>query len=290
MPKTIHISWDNIFEKLYEYDNEKNIVYGIPKGGMIAAGYLRKAQVTHNPSKANLFLDDIIDSGRTKAYYEDKFPNTKFVALMDKRLLNNLPWIVLPWEKDHPNGVDNIHSNIVRQLQYIGEDPTREGLLETPDRIVRAWDELFHGYTQSPEDIFTKFDDSDGYDQIVLLKDIEVYSMCEHHILPFFGKAHVAYIPNGPVVGISKLARLVDMYARRMQIQERIGQQVTRALMDFVKPAGAICIIEALHLCMRMRGCSKQQSTMVTSSVTGVFLEDAHLETKVLTMIYGGRT
>ena len=161
--------------------------------------------------------------------------------------------------------------NINKIIQAIGEDPNREGLLDTPKRVVKSWSEIYSGYAKDPKDLFTTFD-SDGYDQIVLLKDIELYSMCEHHMLPFFGKAHVAYIPNGRVIGISKLARLVDLYARRLQIQERIGQQVTNALMKYLDPLGAVCIIEATHMCMRMRGVAKQNSVMTTSSMTGVFM------------------
>lgn len=177
-----------------------------------------------------------------------------------------------------------IQDTIKEQLKYIGEDPEREGLVGTPDRIVRAWKELFAGYSQDPKDLFTTFQ-PDGYNQIVLLKDIELFSMCEHHLLPFFGKAHVAYIPGNRVIGISKLARLVDVYARRAQIQERIGEQVTTALMEHLKPQGAACIIEAVHLCMRMRGCSKQHATMKTSSLKGVFIKNLDARTELLSLI-----
>jgi GTP cyclohydrolase I len=158
------------------------------------------------------------------------------------------------------------------QLRYIGEDPNREGLIETPSRILRSWTEIYSGYGKNPADLLTVFE-PDGCDQIVVLKNIELYSMCEHHMLPFFGVAHVAYLPNKKVIGISKLARLVDIYARRLQIQERIGEQVTSALMEFLQAKGAGCIIEATHMCMRMRGVSKQNSVMVTSSVKGAFRE-----------------
>jgi GTP cyclohydrolase I len=173
---------------------------------------------------------------------------------------------------------------IRQQLQLIGEVCTREGLKDTPARVIRSWKELYVGYGQDPKDLLTVFE-AKGYNQIVLLKDIELFSMCEHHMLPFFGKAHVAYIPGEHVIGISKLARLVDIYARRLQIQERLGDQVTEALMKYLKPRGAACIIEAVHLCMRMRGCSKQHSTMITSSMRGTFLTDPTFETKLLTMI-----
>lgn len=175
--------------------------------------------------------------------------------------------------------------SITTLLKHIGEDPNREGLLKTPFRIENAWDnELFIGYKQSPNEFLTVFE-TDGYDQIVLLKDIEVFSMCEHHLLPFFGKAHVAYIPTNKVVGISKLARLVEMYARRLQIQERIGEQVTNDIMQFLNAQGAACIIEATHMCMRMRGCSKQHSTMVTSSVKGVFFNDSSAKQELFSLL-----
>ncbi len=174
--------------------------------------------------------------------------------------------------------------NVRLILRHLGENPTREGLLDTPKRVVKSWGEIYSGYNKQPEDVLTTFD-SDGYDQIVLLKDIELYSMCEHHMLPFFGKAHVAYIPDGRVIGISKLARLVDMYARRLQIQERIGEQVTDALMAHLMPKGAVCIIEATHMCMRMRGVAKQNSTMVTSSMRGVFMDKPEARNELMQLI-----
>ena len=180
--------------------------------------------------------------------------------------------------------MNSMKAHITEQLRYIGEDPTREGLVETPNRIVRSWKELYCGYDQDPKELLTTFD-SDGYDQIVLLKDIELYSMCEHHMLPFYGKAHVAYIPDKKVIGISKLARLVDMFARRLQIQERLGEQVTSTLMEILQPQGAACIIEACHMCMRMRGVAKQQSTMVTSSLKGVFLTKGKARQELMGLI-----
>ena len=175
--------------------------------------------------------------------------------------------------------------NLIRNtLQAIGEDPNREGLMNTPKRVVKMWKEIYAGYGQDPAKILTLFD-AEGYDQIILLKDIELYSMCEHHNLPFIGKAHIAYIPNDKIVGISKLARLLDIYAKRMQIQERIGDQVTTALMEHLKPLGAACIIEAQHLCMNMRGVAKQNSIMVTSSIKGCFLNDASVKQELMELI-----
>jgi len=277
-----YIEWDEVFRMLRPIDRKDNVVYGVPKGGMIAAGFLQNATNTPNAKHANIILDDIVDSGRTKQFYEERFPIAKFYALIEHKDPNE--WIVFPWERDHPLREDSVQENIVRQIEYIGEDPNREGLLETPNRVVRSWQELFAGYDQKLADVLKVFD-SDGYNQIVLLKDIEMYSMCEHHMLPFFGKAHVAYIPDGKIIGISKLARLVDIYARRLQTQERIGEQVTCALMDSLRPLGAACIIEATHMCMRMRGISKQQSTMVTSSLRGVFFENSKARAELMSLL-----
>ena len=169
-------------------------------------------------------------------------------------------------------------------LLAIGEKPEREGLKDTPRRVVKSWNELYSGYSRTPADVLTTFS-ADGYDQIVLLKDIEMFSMCEHHMLPFFGKAHVAYIPGDKIIGISKLARLVDIFSRRLQIQERIGEQVTSALMTYLQPKGAACIIEAAHMCMRMRGVGKQESTMITSSLKGVFMEKQAAREELMALI-----
>jgi len=157
-------------------------------------------------------------------------------------------------------------------IQYIGDDPNREGLEETPKRVIHSYDQLFSGYGQRVEDVLKVFED-DNSDQMILLKDIEFYSTCEHHMLPFFGKAHIAYIPKGKVVGISKLARILEIFSRRLQIQERLAQNITSALMEHLDPLGAACLLEAQHFCMTSRGVQKQNSVMVTSSLEGVFRE-----------------
>lgn len=178
----------------------------------------------------------------------------------------------------------SIEKSIKDVLEYIGEDPMREGLLETPRRVIKSWQELYGGYGKDPADVLTVFE-AGTYDQIVLLRDIEMYSTCEHHMLPFYGKAHVAYIPNGKVIGISKLARLVDVFARRLQIQERVGEQVTKALMEHLKPKGAACIIEARHMCMCARGVGKQNSVMTTSSLKGAFIEEVDARAELMGLI-----
>lgn len=191
-------------------------------------------------------------------------------------------------DSESPILVDGASGHIKNALKdilaSIGEDPTRSGILETPDRVIRSYQELYRGYHQDVSSLFKTFDEEHSK-QIVLLKDIEFYSMCEHHMLPFVGKAHIAYIPEGRVIGISKLARILDVYARRLQIQERLGLQVTGAIMEHLKPAGAACILSAEHYCMRMRGVSKQNSVMVTSSLEGIFMDDIPARQELLALI-----
>lgn len=169
---------------------------------------------------------------------------------------------------------EEIARNHLRDLlEYIGEDPDREGLLETPDRIVRSWKHLFSGYNKDPADILTVFD-AEGYDQMVLLKEITFYSSCEHHWLPFIGKAHVAYIPDEKIIGISKLARIVEIYARRLQVQERMTEQIADCIVEHLNPLGVGVVVEGQHLCMQARGVEKQHSVMATSALRGVFKND----------------
>lgn len=161
---------------------------------------------------------------------------------------------------------------VTQFLRHIGEDPMREGLLETPSRVVRSWKELYGGYFQNPEQAL-KVQFNESYDEMVILKDIEFYSTCEHHLQPFFGFTHVAYLPGEQVVGLSKLARLVEVYARRLQIQERFTTEIADSLMEYLAPKGCGVVVEAKHFCMICRGVSKQNSTMTTSAIRGLFLE-----------------
>ena len=159
-------------------------------------------------------------------------------------------------------------------LRLIGEDPDREGLLKTPERVAKAMQFLTHGYDLVPEDILKSAMFKEDYKQMVLVKDIEVYSMCEHHMIPFFGRAHVAYIPNGQIVGLSKIPRVVDAFARRLQVQERLTTQIKDAINNTLKPLGVAVVIEAQHMCMSMRGIQKQNSVTTTSDFTGAFLAE----------------
>ena len=170
-------------------------------------------------------------------------------------------------------------------LEAIGEDPQRDGLQRTPNRAARAFEFLTNGYRQNLDEIVNgAIYDSDA-SEIILVKDIELYSMCEHHLLPFIGRAHVAYIPKGRVIGLSKVARIVDVFARRLQIQEQLTVQIADALMKILKPTGVAVVIEAKHLCMMMRGVEKQNSVMKTSCLLGVFKEDARTRSEFLSLL-----
>jgi GTP cyclohydrolase I len=158
-------------------------------------------------------------------------------------------------------------------LEVIGEDYKREGLLDTPKRVVKSWKEIFAGYKQDPKAVLGTTFEKGQYDQMVICKDIELYSTCEHHMIPFFGKAHIGYIPGEKVVGLSKLARLVEVFARRLQIQEKLTDEIATTLEEVLKPRGVMVVIEAKHMCMCARGVGKQNSWMVTSSIKGLFKE-----------------
>lgn len=170
--------------------------------------------------------------------------------------------------------IERIGSHYGDILRHIGEDPGREGLQKTPERVAKALQYLTHGYDLEPAEILKSALFHENYSQMVLVKDIEVYSLCEHHMLPFFGKAHVAYIPDGRITGLSKIPRVVDAFARRLQVQERLTNQIRDCIHDTLRPLGVAVVIEADHLCMRMRGVQKQNSVTTTSAFTGIFLSD----------------
>ena len=168
-------------------------------------------------------------------------------------------------------GLDELASHYTQVLTLLGEDPEREGLQKTPMRVAKAMQVLTRGYTQDPHKVLTDALFEEKYNQMVIVKDIDFFSMCEHHILPFYGKAHVAYIPNGYITGLSKIARVVDIFSHRLQVQERLTEQVMQCINDTLKPQGVMVVIEAKHMCMQMRGVEKQNSITTTSAYSGVF-------------------
>jgi GTP cyclohydrolase I len=269
-------------------------IYPVPRGGIPVAYLLKqhfpKAIIVDNPVEANIIVDDLVDSGATRQRYKAEYP-VPFIALYDKAIHGlQGTWIVFPWEQgegDHETSAEDIG---VRLLQFIGENPEREGLLETPKRWLAAMKHWTGGYGVEPESVMKVFEDgAEGCDEMVLVRDVPFFSLCEHHITPIVGVAHVAYIPDGKIIGLSKLARLVDIYARRLQVQERMGNQVADAIEKFLKPLGCGVIIEARHLCMESRGIQKQGNYTITSSLRGVFKEDSKAREEFLMLTRGQR-
>src|ERR671915_1808681 len=184
--------------------------------------------------------------------------------------------------------VSEIEEAVRTLLREIGEDPERQGLVGTPERVRRMYAELTDGYRTDPEELLNNACFDVDYDEMVVVRDIEFFSLCEHHLLPFYGSAHVGYLPRGRVVGLSKIPRIVDMYAHRLQIQERLTQEVASFLMERLDPKGVACVVEATHLCTVMRGVKKQEATMVTSSMTGTFRRDARTRAEFMGLIGKG--
>lgn len=271
-------------------------VYGVPRGGLVPAFavhqylrtvYGRTCNIVDDPKHALVFIDDLIDSGATQTRYNIEHPGALFFALFTKgnKLFSDGSWLVFPWEVTEA-GETSGDDIAVRLLQYIGEDPTRGGLAETPKRFLKAWKFWSKGYEQNPKDILKVFKDgAEKCDEMVIVRDIPVYSHCEHHLAPFFGTAHVGYIPDGSIVGLSKLSRLVDIFAQRLQVQERLTNQVVDALMEELKPLGAAVVIECRHLCMESRGIQRQGSSTITSAMRGVFKEDPKARSEFMSFI-----
>ncbi len=219
--------------------------------------------------------------------------------------------IIKPWPKNSSASPDSTLSEHVRAapqpvhprpsreeaeaavrtlIAYAGDDPKREGVLDTPKRVVDAYGELYRGYTECPAEVLDRtFSETAAYDDLVLVRDIGFNSHCEHHMMPFFGKAHVAYMPTDKVVGLSKLARLVDVYARRLQTQEHLTAQIATAIEEILKPRGVAVLLEAEHMCMSLRGVEKPGANTITTQFRGLFREDPNEQVRFITMVRGGQ-
>jgi GTP cyclohydrolase I len=189
----------------------------------------------------------------------------------------------------YKNMSDNYNQDIANSiktlLSEIGENPERDGLLKTPERVSKSMKFLTNGYEKNPTEILKSAMFSESYSQMVLVKDIELYSLCEHHMLPFFGKAHIAYIPNGHIVGLSKIPRIVDVFSRRLQVQERLTDEIKDCIQETLNPKGVAVVIEAQHLCMQMRGVQKQHSSTTTSAFSGIFISDKKTRAEFMNLI-----
>jgi GTP cyclohydrolase I len=187
-----------------------------------------------------------------------------------------------------PESIEEMSQLVRRQLELLGEDPERPGLLKTPDRVALSLSWLTRGYEQDVRKVIGDALFEESHENMVMVRDIELYSLCEHHLLPFYGKAHIAYIPNGRIVGLSKLPRIVDVFAQRLQVQERLTDQIAEAICEILNPCGVGVVIEAYHLCMMMRGVQKQNSKTITSALRGVFRDDAKTRDEFLRLAHAG--
>jgi GTP cyclohydrolase I len=276
---------------------DKVRIYGVPRGGIpaayaVAAGFNQEstsytAQVVSDPAIATVFMDDIIDSGRTMGRYIEKY-GKPFYALVDKLKNPDEFWHEFPWERrESGENADTFNDNVVRMLQAIGEDPDREGLLETPGRVVKAWKEWFGGYGQDPGKLFKAFADGAERtvnDEMVIVSNIPVYSHCEHHLAAIFGHAHVAYIPNGKIIGLSKVARVVKCFAQRLQVQERLTNQIADSFMEHLAPKGVGVILKCRHFCMESRGVNIPGTVTTTSALRGQVLLNHDTRQEFLTL------
>jgi GTP cyclohydrolase I len=265
-------------------------LYPVPRGGIPVAYYLMSFgnySISATPEDADVIVDDIIDSGATLKKYENAYPNKPFVALLSQSRPKEFmdAWINFPWEINNSNSSEGIQDNVRRLLQFIGEDADRGGLLETPARVEKAWKQWTSGYNVDPKTILKVFEDGgEKYDQMVMVKDIPIYSKCEHHLADIFGTATIAYIPNGKIVGLSKLSRLADIFARRLQVQERLTQQIADALQEHLQPLGVGVIIKARHMCMESRGLCQQGHHTVTVAFHGALKDDVSARAEFMSL------
>ena len=278
MTKT-YITWEQVYHKLEEVTkgfSKDTKYYGVPRGGQIIAGMTSRA--VDKIEDADVIIDDLIDSGATYERY--KKYNKPFVALIDKRKELQGEWLVFPWEAKEGDTEETVEDNVTRLLQYFGEDVNREGLQETPKRFVK----FFKEFLSPPDWNCTSFE-GEGYDEMIVQTNIPFHSLCEHHIAPFFGTGTIGYIPNKRIVGLSKLARTLETYSRRLQNQERITTQVAEFLWNELEPKGVAVQITAKHMCMEMRGVKKHDTWTTTTKLLGIFKEDFNARNEFLNSI-----
>mgnify|MGYP003624444392 CR=1 FL=1 len=274
-----NITWKQVYYRLNQTikDLPKHTkYYGVPRGGQIVAGMTGNAVDTIE--EADYIIDDLIDSGTTKQQY--KKHNKPFIALIDKRIELQGEWLVFPWELQNEDTQETVEDNVTRLLQYFGEDVNREGLQETPKRFVK----FFNEFLNPPKWNCTTFE-GEGYDEMIIQTNIPFHSLCEHHIAPFFGTGTIAYIPNKKIVGLSKLARTLETYSRRLQNQERITMQVAEFLYKELEPIGVAVQLTAKHMCMEMRGVKKHNTYTTTTKLIGVFKSDQSARQEFLNAI-----
>lgn len=249
-------------------------IYAIPRGGIPVAYLL--LSVTHfdlvsDPKEADIAVDDIIDSGATQGRHFKQYGLETF-ALFNKKVNPELGWVVFPWEGSEEKSIEDA---CVRLLQFCGENPEREGLKETPARMAKAWAFWTGGYSQDPYNIFKTFEDGgEKYDEMITVSPIPFYSHCEHHMAAIFGDVYISYLPQGKIAGLSKFARLVDVFSKRLQVQERLTTQIADVIESALKPIGCAVLIKARHFCIESRGVQKSGVYTTTTATRGAFRDD----------------
>jgi len=266
------ITWSQLNSKIVNIFTGQNLngkaVYGIPRGGAVCAIAMARLflgiQLVDKPGEADIIVDDLIDSGRTRDQYRRMYPQTPFYAIYDKIIEPDLGWLVFPYESDK-EAEKSVEDCVARILEFHGYNLNSEGLKRTPERVAKVYAELLH----AEEPVIAIFN-AKGYNQMITDKDIPFYSLCEHHILPFFGTVAISYIPDKSIIGLSKLARIVDYFSRRLNTQEYLAQNIANYIEEKLKPQGVGVIVRGRHLCKEMRGV-RTTGEMIASCLKGSF-------------------
>ena len=276
LERTLKLSYTDIRKRLDVIVEQGKTYYGVPRGGEIIANMLPPEMLAATPNEADVILDDLIDSGSTRDTWVEKY-GKPFVGLWDKQTDKSIAdkWLQFPWEETSDRDVQDHMARVIQSF----DDINREGLQDTPRRYIKFLSE----FLSPPKWNCTTFD-AEGYDNMIVQTNIPFYSLCEHHLAPFFGHGHIAYIPNKRIVGLSKLARTLETFSRRFQNQERITNQVCDFLMEELDPLGVAVVLEAEHLCMAMRGVKKPNTKTRTSKLTGVFEKQAETRAEFLAL------
>jgi GTP cyclohydrolase I len=265
-------------------------IYGIPRGGIPAAmavvNAIGNAKLIDDPTKADLIIDDILDSGETMRRFHQINPNARQYALFDKRMPPwQGQWLIMPWEVTAEIDQSG-HDIVTRLLQFVGENPERGGLRETPHRVMQAWQFMTSGYTAQASSILKCFEDgAQDYDEMVFQGPIPFWSNCEHHLLPFWGNAYIGYIPTGKIIGLSKFSRLIEIFSRRLTVQERLCTQIADTLMEYLDPLGVGVALQCRHCCMESRGVQKPGTLTITTALRGVIKDKSDPRSEFLSAV-----
>lgn len=290
--KKIIISIEDIERRCWEIsqriDRDGGLCfYGIPRGGITPAAIIAamcKGNVVNNYEDADYIVDDLVDSGKTRDRYKLLAPKAKFIPLYEK--LDHEHWLVFPWEICEDGNDISAEDIFTRFLEYVGENTSREGLVETPARMAKAWKFWTSGYNQNPDEVFKVFSDGgEDYDQMIMLDPIPFYSHCEHHMAAMFGEVYIAYIPNKKIAGLSKFARLVDIFSRRLQVQERLTTQIAETIERNLNPLGVAVFIKGTHFCIESRGVQKPGMKAKTSAMRGAFKNNPETRAEFFSLI-----